>query len=50
MEHLTFNSGALRYSLVGNCLSVYDSNGKKLWFKFFESIKKAREIFAELAL
>ncbi len=50
MNHLSFNSGPLRYCLTGNCLSVYDSNGKKLWCKFFESIKKAREIFGELAL
>lgn len=47
--NMTFDSGPLHYSLTGNCLSVFDCNGTKLWCKFFESVRKARKFFAEIA-
>ena len=46
---MSFESGRLIYSLVGNCLTVFSFSGRALWRKFFDTIKEARETFLELA-
>lgn len=48
MKHLEFMSGSLRYSLTGDCISVFDRKGKALWHKFFESHTEAKKVFLEL--
>lgn len=49
MNHLEFNSGSLRYSLTGNCITVFNKSGVKIWHRFFESVEVARKAFLELA-
>lgn len=48
MVHLEFTSGKLRYCLTGSVLTVFDSDGTKLWHKFFKSVEVARKTFLKL--
>ena len=45
---MSFESGKLRYSLTGNCLTVFSKSGRALWRRFFDTINEARIIFMEL--
>ena len=48
MAHLEFMSGKFKYSLTGDCISVFDSKGVAVWHKFFNSHAEAKKVFLEL--
>lgn len=45
---MRFRSGRMIFILTGKVLSVYTSDGTKVWCKFFPSIDVAREEFLAL--
>ena len=48
MKHLEFASGEFRYSLCGDCITVFDGNGRALWRRFFDTHEDAKKAFLEL--
>lgn len=48
MKHSRFVYMGQSYILTGNCITVYDTNGKKLSNKFFKDFGSALEAFAEI--
>ena len=48
MKHLEFMSGGFRYSLTGDCITVFDGRGVKLWHRFFDTHEDAKKAFLEL--
>lgn len=45
---MRFRSGIMVYILTGKVMTVYTSNGVKVWTKFFNSVDEAREEFMAL--
>ena len=48
MKHSRFVYLGQSYCLTGNCITVYDTNGKKLSNKFFKDCGSALVAFAEI--
>ena len=45
---MRFRSGVMVYILTGKVMSVYTTDGTKVWCKFFNTIDEAREQFLAL--
>ena len=48
MKHSRFDYLGQTYILTGNCVTVYDTNGKKISNKFFNDCHSALIAFAEI--
>ena len=48
MKHSRFNYLGQTYVLTGNCITVYNTNGKKLSNKFFNGCQSALIAFADI--
>ena len=48
MRHLEFESGDFRYSLTGDCITVFDGMGRALWRRFFDTHEDAKIAFIGL--
>lgn len=48
MKHMEFDSGDFRYSLTGDCITVFDGKGRALWHRFFDTCEDAKKAFIEL--
>lgn len=48
MKHSRFDYLGQTYILTGNCVTVYDTNGKKISNKFFNDCQSALIAFAEI--
>lgn len=48
MKHTRFNYLGKTYILTGNCITVYNTDGKKLSNKFFNDCQSALVAFADI--
>ena len=48
MKHSRFNYCGKSYCLTGNCITVYNTDGKKLSNKFFNDCQSALIAFADI--
>lgn len=44
MQHLEFNKREFRFSLTGNCITVF-CDGDKIYHKFYETHEEAKGAF-----
>lgn len=48
MQHMEFNRKEFRFSLTGNCITVF-CNGQSIYHRFYESSEIARVAFLQIA-
>lgn len=48
MKHLEFDFNGMRYSLCGDCITVFTRTGRKISHRFFPSYSIARAVMLKL--
>lgn len=48
MKHYEFEVGSFRYSLIGDCITIFGPDGVKLSHQFFGSYEIAKSEFLKL--